>query len=67
MSTVSSTPSQATLGPLSRADRVAIMQHAREMGPAARRAFRRLLILAQERGLTAETIARAAAQAQEHA
>jgi hypothetical protein len=67
MSTVASTPGQATLGPLSGADRVAIMRHAREMGPGARRAFRRLLILVQERGLTAEAIARAAAQAREHA
>ena len=67
MSTVASTPTPATLGPLSGADRAAIMRHARAMEPATRRAFRRLLILAQERGLTAEAIARAAAQAREHA
>jgi hypothetical protein len=67
MSTSTQTTTKTALGPLSDAERVTIMQHAREMGPAARRAFRRLLILAQERGLTDEASARAAAQAREHA
>lgn len=57
----------ATLGPLTAEFRVAIMQHVRGMDAATRRTFRRLLILAQPRGLTADLIARTAAQAREHA
>ena len=57
---------EQTLGPLSDQQRSLIMQHARPMAISARRTFRRLLILAQEHGLYAETIARAAAQARAH-
>jgi hypothetical protein len=42
------------------------MHHARSMRVSARRTFRRLLILAQERGQSAEIIARTAHQAHEH-
>lgn len=56
-----------TLGPLTQAERETIMRHARTLAPDARRTFRRLLILAQERGLSGESIARSATQAQEHA
>jgi hypothetical protein len=57
---------EKTLGPLSSAERETIMLHARALTPEGRRLFRRLLILAQERGLSAEVVARAAAQAREH-
>ena len=57
---------EQTLGPLTDEQRILIMQHARQMSVSARRTFRRLLILAQGRGLTANTIARAALQAHEH-
>ena len=57
---------EMTLGPLSAAQRSAIMTEATGLQPEARRLFRRLLILAQERGLDGEHIARAAAQAREH-
>jgi hypothetical protein len=67
MSAVTPSTTTTTLGPLSAAERAAIIQHARRMDPATRRAFRRLLILTQARGLTDEAIARAAAQAREHA
>ena len=55
-----------SLGPLTREQRAAIMQHAPALSVESRRLFRRLLILAQERGLSADVIARAAAQAREH-
>jgi hypothetical protein len=57
---------EQTLGPLTDEQRILIMQQARPMTIAARRTFRRLLILAQDRGLTAEIIARTARQAHEH-
>ena len=57
---------EQTLGPLTDEQRSLIMQHARPMGISARRTFRRLLILAQDRGLTADIIARTARQAHEH-
>ena len=57
---------EQTLGPLTDEQRTLIMQHARPMTIAARRPFRRLLILAQERGLTVDIIARTARQAHEH-
>jgi hypothetical protein len=57
---------EQTLGPLTDEQRVLIMQHARPMRLPARRTFRRLLILAQDRGLTTDTIARTARQAHEH-
>ena len=62
-----STPTQEmTLGPLSGAQREEIMRFATSLSAEGRRTFRRLLILAQERGLTAESIARTALQAHEH-
>jgi hypothetical protein len=57
---------EQTLGPLTGEQRALIMQHARPMSIAARRTFRRLLILAQDRGLSPDTIARTARQAHEH-
>ena len=57
---------EQTLGPLTDEQRILIMQHARPMSLSARRTFRRLLILAQDRGLTADIIARTARQAHEH-
>jgi hypothetical protein len=57
---------EQTLGPLTDEQRILIVQHARPMTIAARRTFRRLLILAQDRGLTADIIARTARQAHEH-
>jgi hypothetical protein len=57
---------EQTLGPLTDEQRILIMQHARPMSIAARRTFRRLLILAHDRGLTADSIARTARQAHEH-
>ena len=57
---------EQTLGPLTDEQRILIMQHARPMTIAARRTFRRLLILAHDRGLTADIIARTAQQAHEH-
>lgn len=58
---------EMTLGPLTAAQRTDIMHHATTLTPEARRLFRRLLILGQERGLEAESIGRAAAQARAHA
>jgi hypothetical protein len=55
-----------TLGPLSAAQRSHIMRHARALSLDARQLFRRLLIVGQERGLTSESIAHAAAQARAH-
>jgi hypothetical protein len=57
---------EKTLGPLTDEQRSLIMQHARPMRRSARRMFRRLLIVAQERGLGSSVLARAAAQAHEH-
>jgi hypothetical protein len=69
MSTTTTTDTQIhemTLGPLTAAQRSQIMAHATTLTPEARQLFRRLLILAQERGLEADVIARAASQAREH-
>ena len=57
---------ERTLGPLSAGQRGEIMTYATELSVEARRVFRRLLILSQERGLSSESIARAAAQARAH-
>ena len=57
---------ERTLGPLTAAQRRDIMSFAPALSVEARQVFRRLLILRQERGLTAESIARAAAQASAH-
>ena len=57
---------EQTLGPLTANLRATIMQHARAMTPEARRTFRRLLILSQDRGLDAKVIARTSVQAHEH-
>ncbi len=56
----------STLGPLTPAQRQAIMAHAPALSQDGRRLFRRLLVLAQERGLTDDVIVRAAAQARAH-
>jgi hypothetical protein len=65
-STISTLTHEKTLGPLTSAQRLEIMSHAITLSPAARPLLRRLLILAQERGLDGGVIARAAAQAREH-
>ena len=57
---------EMTLGPLTAAQRTDIMHHAPALSSEARQLFRRLLILGQPRGLDADTIARAAAQARAH-
>jgi hypothetical protein len=57
---------EMTLGPLTAAQRTEIMRHAPALSTEARQLFRRLLVLAQARGLDADTIARAAAQARAH-
>ena len=57
---------EKTLGPLTLEQRQSIMEQAVALAPAARPLFRRLLVLAQDRGLTSEIIARAASQAREH-
>jgi hypothetical protein len=57
---------EMTLGPLTFVQRAEIMRHAPRLSVEARQLFRRLLILAQERGLDSDTIARAAAQARAH-
>jgi hypothetical protein len=57
---------EMTLGPLTPVQRTTIMTHAAPLTPEARRIFRRLLIIGQERGLESESIARAAAQARAH-
>jgi hypothetical protein len=57
---------EMTLGPLSAGQRTDIMRHAVSLTAEARRLFRRLLVLGQERGLEADSIARAAAQARAH-
>jgi hypothetical protein len=57
---------ELTLGPLNAQQRHEIMIQARVLTAEARRLFRRLLILAQARGLDGALIARAAAQARAH-
>jgi hypothetical protein len=57
---------EKTLGPLTAAQRTHIMRYATSLTSDARRLFRRLLILGQERGLHSETIAHAAAQSRAH-
>ena len=57
---------EMTLGPLTAAQRTDIMRHAPALSSEARQLFRRLLILGQARGLDADTIGRAAAQARAH-
>jgi hypothetical protein len=57
---------EMTLGPLSAAQRSDIMQHAPALSVESRQLFRRLLILGQDRGLTSDSIARAANQARAH-
>jgi hypothetical protein len=67
MSTTTLTQTQEmTLGPLTATERAEIMRYATSLTAEARRLFRRLLILAQSRGLDADTIARSAAQARAH-
>ena len=67
MSTTTSTLThEMTLGPLTAGQRTDIMRHAVPLTAEARRLFRRLLVLGQERGLEADFIARAAAQARAH-
>ena len=57
---------EMTLGPLTPAQRTLIMRFAPALSTEARQLFRRLLILGQARGVEADTIARAAAQARAH-
>ena len=57
---------ELTLGPLTSEQRATIMFHATSLSPEARQLFRRLLILAQDRGLDDAIIERACAQAREH-
>jgi hypothetical protein len=57
---------EMTLGPLTATQRTEIMRHAPALSTEARQLFRRLLILGQDRGLDAEMINRAAAQARAH-
>ncbi len=66
MTTTDTLIHEMTLGPLTAAQRSEIMNHAPALSTEARQLFRRLLILAQDRGLDAEHIARAAAQARAH-
>ena len=63
--TLTLTP-EMTLGPLSATERQEIMRHATALQPAARRLFRRLLIVGQAHGLDPEFIGRSAAQARAH-
>lgn len=60
------TINEMTLGPLTAQQRSEIMRHAPALSTEARQLFRRLLIVGQDRGLTGESIARAAAQASAH-
>jgi hypothetical protein len=62
----STTTLERTLGPLTSEQRSDIMRHAPSLSTEARQLFRRLLIVGQDRGLNAEAIARAAAQARAH-
>ena len=66
MSTTSTLIHEMTLGPLTAAQRTEIMRYAPALSTRARQLFRRLLILAQERGLDNDVIARAASQARAH-
>lgn len=66
MSTTSTLTHELTLGPLTAAQRTEIMRYAPALSTPARQLFRRLLILAQERSLDSDVIARAAAQARAH-
>jgi hypothetical protein len=66
MSTTSTLIQEMTLGPLTAAQRSEIMRHAPGLSIEARQLFRRLLIVAQDRGLDSDVIARAAAQARAH-
>lgn len=66
MSTSTTITREMTLGPLTAEQRADIMSFAPSLTVEARQVFRRLLILRQDRGLTSESIARAAAQASAH-
>lgn len=66
MSTSTTITREMTLGPLTAEQRANIMSFAPSLTVEARQVFRRLLILRQDRGLTSESIARAAAQASAH-
>lgn len=67
MSTLTTTITrEMTLGPLTAEQRTEIMRFAPSLSLEPRQLFRRLLILRQDRGLTSESIARAAAQASAH-
>jgi hypothetical protein len=66
MTTTSTLIHEMTLGPLTAAQRTEIMRHAPNLSIEGRQLFRRLMILAQERGLDDAVIERAAAQARAH-
>jgi len=67
MSTTTTTITrEMTLGPLTAEQRAQIMQFAPGLSAEARQVFRRLLIVRQDRGLSSDSIARAAAQASAH-
>jgi hypothetical protein len=66
MSTTLTTTNEMTLGPLTATQRSEIMRFAPSLSIEARQVFRRLLVLRQDRGLSNEIIARAAAQASAH-
>ena len=66
MSTTLTTTNEMTLGPLTATQRSEIMRFAPSLSIEARQVFRRLLVLRQDRGLSDEIIARAAAQASAH-
>ena len=66
MLTTLPTTREMTLGPLTAAQRSEIMRFAPSLSIEARQVFRRLLVLRQDRGLSNEIIARAAAQASAH-
>jgi hypothetical protein len=66
MSTTLTISREMTLGPLTAAQRSEIMKFAPSLTVEARQVYRRLLVLRQDRGLSNEIIARAAAQASAH-
>ena len=66
MSTTLTISREMTLGPLTAAQRSEIMKFAPSLSVEARQVYRRLLVLRQDRGLSNEVIARAAAQASAH-
>jgi hypothetical protein len=66
MSTTLTSTRESTLGPLTAVQRSEIMHFAPSLSVEARQVFRRLLVLRQDRGLTNDVIARAAAQASAH-